>query len=76
MGKKEKDKDKKKESKKDSKKKSKKLRKLLQKTLGIVENPKAECCEKYKKSEEKRCTRCPMFDLLKKIEKLKKEAAP
>lgn len=28
---------------------------------------KPKCCKKYKKSESKRCTKCPMFDLLKKV---------
>ncbi|MBF6607459.1 MAG: hypothetical protein ITG00_01835 [Flavobacterium sp.] len=28
---------------------------------------KTECCEKYKKREDKRCKRCPMFDLIAKV---------
>lgn len=58
MSKKEKD------EKKDSKKNHKKL---LLKSLKMAENCKSKCCEKYKKSEEKRCKRCPMFDLFKKL---------
>ena len=52
------------------KKKNKKLRKkrLLKlqqygsKKLGEV---KEECCDKYMKSEKKRCKKCPCFDLIK-----------
>jgi len=44
----------------------KKHEKLLLKIHKIAEDCKSECCEKYKKSEKKRCKRCPMFDLLKK----------
>ena len=28
---------------------------------------KSKCCKKYKKSESKRCKKCPCFDLLKKV---------
>jgi len=28
---------------------------------------KPECCKKYKKSEKKRCKKCPCFDLMKKV---------
>ena len=28
---------------------------------------KSKCCKKYKKGEQKRCKRCPCFDLLKKV---------
>ncbi len=28
---------------------------------------KAKCCKKYKKGEKKRCTRCPCYDLLKRV---------
>ena len=58
MSKKEKDKDKK----KDKKKKNKDILENIKK----LENCKSTCCEKFKKSEKKRCSRCPMFDLLKK----------
>ncbi|RZJ68559.1 MAG: hypothetical protein EOO50_01360 [Flavobacterium sp.] len=53
MGKKEKEKGKKK----------KEYKKLLKK-LKVADNCKSSCCEKYKKSEDKRCGRCPMFDLI------------
>ena len=46
----------------------KKEKKILIKKLNISDNFKSSCCEKYKKSENKRCARCPMYDLLKKIE--------
>ncbi|TMU54739.1 hypothetical protein FGG15_11095 [Flagellimonas algicola] len=32
-----------------------------------VTNCKVKCCKKYKKGENKRCKRCPCFDLLKKV---------
>ncbi|MBC3845589.1 hypothetical protein H8K90_04270 [Winogradskyella echinorum] len=54
------------------KKKNKKLKeeriKVLQTSgfdaLGKV---KSKCCKKYKKAENKRCKKCPCFDLLKKV---------
>jgi len=49
-----------KEKKKDKKKK-------LLKEAKIVDKCKSKCCEKYLKSEKKRCDNCPMFDLMKKI---------
>jgi len=55
----------KKEKDKKKKKKDKHKVKLL-KALKAPENCKPECCEKYKKREDKRCKRCPMFDLLEK----------
>jgi hypothetical protein len=58
VSKKEKDKDKK----KDKKKKNKDILEDIKK----LENCKSTCCEKFKKSEKNRCSRCPMFDLLKK----------
>jgi hypothetical protein len=54
----------KKEKEKDKKKK--KDKKQLLKKLKIADNCKSSCCEKFKKSESKRCARCPMFDLIKK----------
>ncbi|WP_165764481.1 hypothetical protein [Flavobacterium aurantiibacter] len=56
-------------SKKEAEKKAdkKKKQKELVKKLKIASNCKASCCEKYKKGKDKRCKRCPMFDLLKKI---------
>lgn len=57
----------KKEDTKEKKKDKKKDKKILIKKLNIADNCKSSCCEKFKKSEKKRCSRCPMFDLLKKI---------
>lgn len=54
-----KDKDKKKD------KKKKKNKEILE-NIKKIENCKSTCCEKFKKSEKKRCSRCPMFDLFKK----------
>jgi hypothetical protein len=48
-----------KKDKKDKKDKKNKLKDL--KTKGL----KSNCCEKYRKSESKRCGRCPCFDLVK-----------
>ncbi|HEU0136479.1 MAG TPA: hypothetical protein VFQ50_04245 [Flavobacterium sp.] len=28
---------------------------------------KSECCQKFEKGEDRRCKRCPMFDLIKKV---------
>ena len=51
--------------KKAEKKQAKKLKKLQS---GDFSKPlKTKCCSKYKKSESKRCKRCPCFDLLKKV---------
>jgi hypothetical protein len=36
------------------------------KNIKIAKDCKSKCCKKYKKGEEKRCDRCPMFDLLRK----------
>ena len=50
------------------KKKQKKAVKKLHKA-GIISscNVKSSCCSKYKKSEKKRCKKCPCYDLLKKV---------
>ncbi|WP_167365598.1 hypothetical protein [Flavobacterium xinjiangense] len=54
MSKKKKNKDKKKDKKEHSEKD------------GTKDKLKSKCCEKYKKGEDKRCKRCPGFDLRKK----------
>ena len=51
---------------KKKKKEKKKDKKELLKTIKIAENCKSKCCKKFKKGEDKRCTRCPQFDLTKK----------
>ena len=48
------------------KKASGKKKKSVLKEL-IPSNCKTKCCKKYKKSENKRCKRCPCYDLLKKV---------
>ncbi|HSD09098.1 hypothetical protein [Flavobacterium sp.] len=55
----------KKEKEKKDKKKKKDKKEILKK-LKAGDNCKSTCCEKYMKSEKKRCSRCPMFDLIKK----------
>jgi hypothetical protein len=50
------------------KKKQKKALKKLQKA-GIItaDNVKDCCCNKYKKKESKRCSKCPRLDVIKKV---------
>ncbi|MBL7473954.1 hypothetical protein [Robertkochia sediminum] len=56
---------KKEKEKKAEKKLAKRIRKLQE---GELDKPlKSKCCKKYKKSESKRCKRCPCFDLLEKV---------
>ncbi len=50
--------------KKKQKKAIKKLRKL---GLDVPEKVKSSCCKKFKKGENKRCKKCPCFDLIKKV---------
>lgn len=54
------------------KKKNKKLKKERIKVLETssktaLGNVKSKCCKKFKKSESKRCKKCPCFDLMKKV---------
>ncbi|TXK06990.1 hypothetical protein [Flagellimonas aequoris] len=49
------------------KKEKKKLKKALLKNLSNQGKLKSKCCEKFKKGESKRCSKCPCFDLLKKV---------
>jgi hypothetical protein len=54
--------------KKKQKKKEKKALKKAHKTVAMAtDNVKSKCCNKYKKSENKRCKKCPCFDLIKKV---------
>jgi len=59
--------------KKQEKKEEKKLKKALKKERKMAllamapKGCKPKCCDKYKKSESKRCKRCPCFDLMKKV---------
>jgi len=54
------------------KKKEKKQQKKVLKSLhdaGVINanKVKSKCCKKYKKSENKRCGKCPCFDLLQEV---------
>ncbi|MGL2993082.1 hypothetical protein [Flavobacterium sp. TSSA_36] len=60
-------KDKEKSKKKDKKEKKQKKKDTLLATIKVVENAKSKCCGKYEKGENKRCGRCPMFDLIQKV---------
>jgi len=51
---------------KKARKLQKKEHKALKKLL-VNEGCKSKCCKKYTKSENKRCKRCPCFDLLQKV---------
>lgn len=59
--------------KKAAKKEKKKLKKALKKQHKAIlkemvpKGCKTKCCKKYQKCEAKRCSRCPCFDLLKKV---------
>jgi hypothetical protein len=48
----------------------KKILKLQQKALKSMAKAsklKSKCCAKYQKGEQKRCGKCPCFDLLKRV---------
>jgi hypothetical protein len=49
------------------KKQKKALKKLEKGGVKLPSKAKSSCCEKYKKSEDKRCKKCPCFDLLQKV---------
>jgi len=49
------------------KKKEAAIKKLKKFGIKFPKKVKSSCCEKYKKSEDKRCGKCPCFDLLKKV---------
>jgi hypothetical protein len=50
---------------KDQKKSSKKENLDVIKLLENLDDCKLKCCKKFKKGENKRCKRCPIFDLFK-----------
>jgi hypothetical protein len=52
--------------KKDKSKAGKKDQEKLPEKDATTGKLKTKCCEKYKKGEDKRCKRCPKFDLDKK----------
>jgi hypothetical protein len=55
--------------------KKKKNKKLKKERIEVLQNSglerlgkvKSKCCKKYKKSESKRCKKCPCYDLMKKV---------
>lgn len=49
------------------KKKKKALKKLRKLGVALAEKVKSSCCKKFKKGENKRCKKCPCFDLIKKV---------
>jgi hypothetical protein len=53
-------------SSKEKDKKNKNKKKEILANIKIAANCKSKCCDKYTKGEKKRCSRCPMFDLIKK----------
>lgn len=48
-------------------KQKKALKKLKKAGIGLPNNLKISCCEKYKKAEKKRCKKCPCHDLVEKV---------
>ncbi len=57
---------KKKKARKKKEKRTLKARKALISGMDTL-SFKSKCCKKYKKCEDKRCKRCPCFDLLQKV---------
>jgi hypothetical protein len=53
--------------KKDKKLKKERIHQLKANGCSVAGKCKSKCCKKYKKSEAKRCKKCPCFDLLKKV---------
>jgi hypothetical protein len=53
--------------KKDKKIKKKQLERVTIHGKSEKKKLKSKCCKKYKKSEKKRCKKCPCFDLLQKV---------
>jgi len=49
------------------KKKKKAIKKLRKLGLELPKNVNDSCCKKFKKSENKRCKKCPCFDLAIKV---------
>lgn len=49
------------------KKKKKAIKKLRKLGVELPEKVKSSCCKKFKKGENKRCKKCPCFDLIKKV---------
>jgi hypothetical protein len=53
--------------KKDKKLKKERIKVLDTSGLNSLNKVKSKCCKKYKKTESKRCKKCPCYDLLKKV---------
>jgi len=53
--------------KKNKKLKAKRLQELSVNGIASLGKVKKKCCKKYKKTEKKRCKKCPCFDLLKQV---------
>ncbi|GAA4890593.1 hypothetical protein GCM10023311_13550 [Flaviramulus aquimarinus] len=49
------------------KKKKKAIKKLRKLGIDVPNKVKTSCCKKFKKGENKRCKKCPCFDLIKKV---------
>jgi len=49
------------------KKKKKAIKKLRKLGIKLPKNAKDSCCNKFKESKNKRCKKCPCFDLIKKV---------
>ena len=56
-----------KDKKEKKKKKAQAILELYQAGIIKTEKVKSKCCKKYKKGEEKRCGKCPCFDLLENV---------
>ncbi|MGR7812922.1 hypothetical protein [Lacinutrix undariae] len=53
--------------KKEKKQQKKDLKSLHEAGVINANKVKSKCCKKYKKSENKRCGKCPCFDLLQEV---------
>ena len=53
--------------KKDKALKEERIHQLKSNGCCVIGKCKIKCCKKYKKSEAKRCKKCPCLDLLKKV---------
>lgn len=49
------------------KKKKKAIKKLRKLGFDVPKKVKSSCCDKFEKGENKRCKKCPCFDLIQKV---------
>ncbi|WP_181896366.1 hypothetical protein [Seonamhaeicola aphaedonensis] len=49
------------------KKQKKAIKKLREAGVELPSKVKSSCCKKFKKGENKRCKKCPCYDLVKKV---------